>query len=229
MTCEEVREGSASFALGLLERDEDAEVRAHVAGCDPCRRAIDEMVEVVGVLPLSLDPVAPPAGLRERILAAATAEPGLPARIVQLPRKPVHGFTRVSRFAGWAAAAAVVVAVGAAGGAYYQAGHGPRVYQLRGAGQASSASGRLVVLRSDRVALLEVHGLPESAPGQVYAAWVLDHGKPLNVGTFQPDATGRASLAVNGDLGPYQQFAVTLEQAPVGAVPAGPVILSENL
>ena len=41
---------------------------AHVAGCDSCRRARDEYAEAVTGLVYSLEPVAPPKDVRERVV-----------------------------------------------------------------------------------------------------------------------------------------------------------------
>src|SRR3954470_16506339 len=76
MTCDQARDLAAGYVLGALERSEEAAVRAHLATCD---QPHPEFVALGGVVPTFLevdevDLVAPPAGLRDRIMAAAAAD-----------------------------------------------------------------------------------------------------------------------------------------------------------
>ena len=74
LRCSDVLELSGSFVLGALEPAEADAVRAHLAACP---EAHAEMAELGGVVPAlfeTVETVEPPAGLRERILAAAAAE-----------------------------------------------------------------------------------------------------------------------------------------------------------
>lgn len=74
LTCDEVRELAGSFVLGALDGTQEAAVREHLASCP---EAHEEIAEVGGVLPVlaeSVPIVEPPAGLRDRIMAAAAAD-----------------------------------------------------------------------------------------------------------------------------------------------------------
>lgn len=62
------------FVLGALEPDEAAAVRAHVAGCPEPHPELEELGGVVPYLLEEVEPLEPPAGLRDRILAAAAAD-----------------------------------------------------------------------------------------------------------------------------------------------------------
>ena len=81
------------YVLGGLEAEEVAAFEAHMATCEPCRQEVRELQEVTGFLPLAAEPVAPPQGMRARVLgnvlghaqesaeakpAAAPAEPEAP-------------------------------------------------------------------------------------------------------------------------------------------------------
>ena len=76
LTCDEVRELAGAFVLGALDAAEEAAVRVHLAvpahaGAHP------EIAELGGVLPAFAEIVPmvdPPAGLKDRILAAAAAD-----------------------------------------------------------------------------------------------------------------------------------------------------------
>ena len=74
MTCDRVRELASGFVLGALDTDEMLDVADHL---DSCRRGHPEIDEFGGVLPYlaaSLEPVEPPAWLRESVIAAARAD-----------------------------------------------------------------------------------------------------------------------------------------------------------
>lgn len=74
LRCSDVLELSGAFLLDALPPDEAASIRAHVAACPEAHTEVDELGAVVPALFETIEQVAPPAGLKERILAAAAAE-----------------------------------------------------------------------------------------------------------------------------------------------------------
>ncbi|MEK3826713.1 MULTISPECIES: anti-sigma factor [Paenibacillus] len=56
------------YVLGGLEAEEVAAFEAHMSNCEACRQEVRELQEVTGSLPLAADPVAPPPGMRARVL-----------------------------------------------------------------------------------------------------------------------------------------------------------------
>lgn len=60
----------AAYALGALDGDHLACVEEHLPTCRDCRFELDSYEHVVGTLAASVEPVAPPAHLRSRILGA---------------------------------------------------------------------------------------------------------------------------------------------------------------
>src|SRR5207244_3756987 len=84
MTCAEAAELAAAFVLGALGAAESDAVRRHLAECPELHAEMGELHSVVPALFEAVEPVAPPAGLRDRILAAAAAD--LAAR--QAPARP---------------------------------------------------------------------------------------------------------------------------------------------
>ncbi|MEO8484093.1 MAG: anti-sigma factor [Acidobacteriota bacterium] len=65
----------AAHALDALDAEERRAFEAHLATCDACSRALADLRRVSAGIALSVDPVEPPASLRERTLARATAQP----------------------------------------------------------------------------------------------------------------------------------------------------------
>jgi hypothetical protein len=74
LRCSEVVELAGAFVLGALPADEAEAVRAHLAACPEAHAEVAELGGVVPALFESVEVVAPPAGLKDRILAAAAAE-----------------------------------------------------------------------------------------------------------------------------------------------------------
>jgi anti-sigma-K factor RskA len=74
LSCDEVRELAAGFVLGALDPDDMARLRRHLSICPDPHREIAEMGQVVPYLGEALEPIEPPAGLGQRILAAVAAE-----------------------------------------------------------------------------------------------------------------------------------------------------------
>jgi anti-sigma-K factor RskA len=70
----ETRELLGAFALGAVEAEEAASVRAHLATCAECQAEIAQLWSAVDALPELIEPMEPPPGLRDRISAAILAE-----------------------------------------------------------------------------------------------------------------------------------------------------------
>ncbi|WJH31539.1 anti-sigma factor [Paenibacillus sp. CC-CFT742] len=92
------------YVLGGLEAEEVEAFEAHMATCEACRQEVKELQEVTGFLPHAAEPVAPPPGMRARVLgnvlgstqesaeakpAAAPAEPEAP-EVLQATPAPQH-------------------------------------------------------------------------------------------------------------------------------------------
>ena len=74
LTCAEVADLAPAFVLGALEPAESDAVRRHLAECPEAHAEMAELGSVVPALFEVVEPVAPPAGLKDRILAAAAAD-----------------------------------------------------------------------------------------------------------------------------------------------------------
>jgi hypothetical protein len=67
---------AAGYALHALEPEDEQRLAAHLLTCQDCARIVADAASVGAALSeLIIDDAAPPAGLRDRILAAAAAEP----------------------------------------------------------------------------------------------------------------------------------------------------------
>ena len=68
-----------AFALGAVDAEEAAQVRAHLATCAECQAEMAELWLAVDSLPSTIEPMEPPPALRDRIAAAVMAEAASPA------------------------------------------------------------------------------------------------------------------------------------------------------
>lgn len=158
---------------------------------------------------LAADPVTPPPGLRERILAAA--EPRVP--VLTAPRRRVP----------WSLAAAALVLISVAAFFLGQSLHppapsGPATFAMTGHGTLQGATARVTDLKADRIAVVEFNGMPAPPAGKVYELWLITAGGHADpAGVFVPDSSGRTVVVVDRSLDGYSLMAVTLEDAPSGA------------
>jgi len=68
MTHEEFEAIAALDAIGAATLDEERMLNEHLASCESCRRTRDEFAEAATLLARQLEPVAPPADIRTRIV-----------------------------------------------------------------------------------------------------------------------------------------------------------------
>ena len=74
LRCADVLELSGAFVLGALSPEEASAVRQHLAECPEAHAEIAELGSVLPALFESVEPLAPPMGLKARILQAAAAD-----------------------------------------------------------------------------------------------------------------------------------------------------------
>lgn len=174
---------------------------------------------VLDALALAVEPVAPPAGLRERILAAAREG----AEVVPLERAaPRRTFPRIPLGAVAAMVAVALLAGLVAGDAIGRGGASQPPpastrFTLSGHGPMSGATATVVDLKSDGLAIVTFAGLPELPPTKVYEVWLITpSGHADSAGVFVPDANGAKVVVVSQSLTGYHLMAVTVEAGPAG-------------
>lgn len=223
---DELENAVAAWVLGALDADEAASVRLHVEGCASCRAVESRMRRVMGALPLVAEEVAPPARLRERVLAAAAASPraGGPSVATRVPRPRPARPRSLPRIPAYAVAAIAVIAL-ISGVFLDRATYGPSSppaqvarYTLTGHQAMSGAQATVIDLRADGLALVDFRGLPQLAPGRVYEVWLIPSGgAPAAAAVFVPDSNGSKVVLVSRALTGYSVMAVTDEAGPDGA------------
>ena len=248
MTHSQVEELAAAFALGALDRDEDLAVRAHLADCHETHPEMEAALGAGTVLAESLEPVAPSAALRDRLVATIEATPRAPARQAALPSADQSPATVRHGWLDWlspgvarplaVAAVAAVIAIGA-WGLGLQSQLDQRDAALRAVANAiaggevafriAGEAGRgYVVETPGQGAALVVADIQELPADRLYELWLIDAaGTPVAVGTFRSTDGEVAVVPLERDLSGYAAFAVTIEAERTAAPSGTPVMMGE--
>jgi len=220
-----IHELTAGYALDALDEDERRAFEEHLEGCERCRDELASFGDVAGALALATSGPEPPAGLRDRVLAGARAEP---QNVVPLaPRQ-----RRTLLAPAFAAAAAVAAAV-AIGLGIYAATLKSDLDEARSALSSppavvpiEGADGRLVVT-GDGKAWLALSELPDAPRGKAYEVWVIEGKTPRPAGLFQ-GAPSPTLVRVERRVPDDAVVAVTLERAGgVNRPTTTPVVVSQ--
>ncbi len=251
MTCDEFEELLGAYALGAVTSEEQEAAQAHLAGCENCKRRLQEARAVVDLLPYSVSQVNPPEPLKERILEAIRREDqataAQPVQINQRPRRRRWG-TRLL------AAAAVLMLILFGGmtawnialqhevtslqqqntaleqrvGSLQQ--QVALIYAIQGSSSAQGALGKLIYLPEQNITLLVMQGLPQLQGEEVYQGWLIHDKQARSIGLLSVE-NGIASVTYPGNIAGYEVAAVSREPGPAASNngPAGPVIAAGEL
>jgi anti-sigma-K factor RskA len=231
---------SGAYALDALEPGAERDrFTRHLSRCQSCASEVSGFREVATAMAFAAT-AEPPAGLRDRVLAAAARTRQLPPEI-RTHARPRRTRTRVPWLSGVVVTASIVVAVLFG---FAQAHTQDELNQVRAENQAislllSAPKAKLltypvthggtatVVLAADRHELAVVTtGLPALPPGKVYQLWLI--GKPAitSAGLLPPAKDGQtppvlATGVVKGDA-----LGLTVEPAGGSAQPTTKPILA---
>lgn len=239
------------FYLGQLPPDEAEEVRLHLAEHRPCREALEEVAEVLDLMPYAAPPAQPPAGLKQQTLSRALAESPPPAAGSPPPPPRERGGRRPSRVLAALAAAAALLVVAFMGFSYLtleqendelraeveqlqqevRGTEGLVVLAVDGTGRAPEARGTAVLDASEGALALDVYNMPAPPEGHSYQAWLLEPGGgTVALGEMETNGRGDGRMAgrIQGPLSPYDTVQVTLEPEGDEGM-SGPVLLEGRL
>jgi hypothetical protein len=248
--CEELQPQLAAYALG--EGEADAAMLAHLERCPDCRHDLRAYTQIARALPYSAPDIAPPASLRERILAAAAQEQQdqQPAPLPAPPAAPARRPRRApARWAAFAGALAIMIALlgwnislrnQVAGQQEMIQGYrdtwrtmivllnDPAVgwYALAG----GPSYGQLWASPQGRVGCLVAEGLPDLAADQTYQVWLVRGTQRQNGGVF--DAHGGNAwvlLEEEQPLAAYESIMITVEPQAGSAWPTGREVMHGTL
>lgn len=252
MTCEECEELAGAYALDAITPAEREAVRAHLAQCPNCRQQIEELRAIVGLLPLSVPEVEPPATLEQRVFAAIRDEragndgPANPPPQGMPRLQPVRPRQR-SLVTQLLAVAAVLLLVLFGGMTAWNISLQQQIsslqhqnasltqqlaktYAISGTGSASGATGEVTYLPEQDLTVLIVRGLPQLQGTHVYQGWLISGNQPTSIGVLSIQ-DGVASVGFPGNITNYDVAAVSLEPGPGPSknAPAGTIVAKGTL
>jgi anti-sigma-K factor RskA len=246
--CADVDALSGALALGAVDGDELRAARDHLATCQEPHAELRSLLGADAALAASLEPIQPPAGLRDRLMATVAEAPqeGAAPRVVDAP-VPAADEPRHAR-RGWldwlspdvarplaVAAVVALIAVGVWGlSLSAQLSEQQRaldevaaVADGATAHRVDGEAGRGYVVDTPGTgASLVVANVTELEDDQLYELWLIGpDGTPVDVGTFVPGDTAVAVVPIEEDLTGFQTFAVTVESERVDAPTSDPVMV----
>jgi anti-sigma-K factor RskA len=216
----EIHALSGAYAVDALDDLERARFERHLSGCAECRAEVASLREAAALLS-ETTASAPPADLRDRVLAGiATVRPLPPVQPV--PVRTRHWTTRL------VAAAAVVLVVGLGTVAVHPWSHdtapvADRVLAAQDAVRTEKVlpgGGTATVVSSRQLgrAVLLTRDLADPPSGRTYELWLQDPD-----GRMQPaglvDQGGTRTVVLHGDAGTATAAGITIEPAGGSAQP----------
>ena len=222
-----IHELTAAYALDALDAEERRAFEAHLATCESCQEELASLASTTEALAVAATGPAPRDDLRDRIVAAARAEPQ-----VLVPFEPRRSRSIPLLAAVSAAAAVVALALG--------------LWAVRLSGDLDEArsalevlgdpdsrtvalqtgQGRLVVDPDGR-AVLVLHGLGRAPAGKTYEVWVVEGDVPAPAGLF-PGTSGGELVDVDGTVDAGDVVAVTVEDSGGAEQPTPPLIIASE-
>jgi hypothetical protein len=208
---------AAAWTLSALTDSEAEEFATHLAGCDHCQAAVEELSPAAQVLGMAAPQIAPPDALRDRIMGTARAEAELLKASGAEADRPVTKATRKRGFfAGVTPAlaggiACVLVALGITAGVVLDE-RGPDSPKTK-TFQADTRGGMtaLATVDGDRVTL-HLDGMKLPPSGRVYQVWLRRGGKVVPTDTLFAPADGKATVTVDQSLDGADRVMITDEK-----------------
>ena len=208
---------AALDAIGAASAGEASALRAHVLGCLPCRRTRNEFAEAAVLIALALEPVSPPARLRERVIAAkdeaerkfnpwwlAVAATfflalwGWREIGIRVAREnDISQTAEIERLRHENSILSQRTDKLSAEMAALSA-HDTQTIALTGQEVAPSASAKVFLEPNRRRALVFFHALPANPSDKSYQLWIIrgDQPKPMSAGVFDVTESGSASISI---------------------------------
>jgi anti-sigma-K factor RskA len=218
---------AASYAVGALTAAERRELEQELRRSPRLAAEVSEFAETAAMLGLAVEPVAPDAGLRERLLGAVKTAPQA-SNVVRGPwyRRPAAVLL--------GAAAAVIIAIGGTAVGINLTREPSAVEQITAAADyervvhelEGGASVTAVWSASLARAALLIENMDEAPHGHIYQAWFIDeagHAHP-DV-TFQPSGDGPVSVALAGAMHAGDAIGITIEPEGGSEAPTTPAML----
>ncbi len=220
----DVHKLTGAYALDALDDLERVRFEQHLAACEDCRGEVAELRETAALL-AETTAVAPPASLRDSVLAGITQIRPLAPEIPRTTPATIAAEQRAGRRA-WmpflvAAALALLVGLGATLTQPWRSDDVPRLTaaeQVIGADDAQEVSldlgevGRASVIRSkaeDR-AVIRTENMVAAPAGKVYELWLMSDDGTFTSAGLMPDEADQ-TLVLDGPAAAAAAVGITVE------------------
>jgi anti-sigma factor RsiW len=228
-----------AYVLDALEESERDAFEAHLLSCIPCRSEVEDLLQVVEVLPLAVERAEPSDALKTRLFDAVAEESATGPRLI-VPRGavPTSGWRRgIRRYETILvlAAAVVIAALGAwnvhlqnqvsaekrtaaSGQAVSRALlSGASVSTLAPTGTGTVARAALVQPKNGAASYLLIGDLPAAPKHKVYELWYLRGTTPYRVTVFNSSSSAPTVVPLPTATNSYGEAAITVENGPNGS------------
>lgn len=241
---------------------DDKEKRAfegHLKECEDCREELEELKALTEDLPFASEPVNPPEGMKERVLANVLQEEQIdvekqqpktdrnPPEVAPLPnRDDRQPKKKRSWWTPLLAAALLLSLIGNAYGLFTgnqnEENGGKKESKIANALQSvqlqpkalKNSSGNATMIEGQKGVdvVVQVKNMKALKGDETYQVWLLEDGKPSRAGTFVPDQNGAGAVSYsmkNAGDHDWDQIAITLEPTPDSKTPQGDIVLASEL
>ena len=225
----ELHELVAAYALDALDDDDRRRFEQHLADCGQCADELASLREAAGALAYGVEPVPPPAGVRDRILGEIRDE-----RADVRPLRRGYALPAAAALAAVAAVAAIGVGLWATSlSRSLDSERDARRAQERALAVVASADRRVPVAGGDATlaltptgeAALIFSGLDRAPEGKAYEAWIVLGREPRPAGLFVGGGPNSV-VVLNGRVPRGAIVGVTLEREQGVERPTGRMLFS---
>ncbi len=238
LDCATVDELAAAYALGAVEPAEERALSEHLPECDSPHAEARRLIDAAAAVPAGLEPVAPSAALRERLMATVTATPQersvaetAGGRVIDLSTR--RRWWQAGPLPAALAAAALVAAVGfGAWGVSVSSELAERDAAIRAIAaaddihRATGTVGEGWVIESGDEAMFMAEDLADLPDGQLYEFWVIDAEGNATAAGILTDASGVTLVPLERGLEGATTFVVTIETERVELPTNDPVMVA---
>ncbi len=225
MTCQQVDELAAGYALGALTPEQREEIDAHLETCGAHSMILLEMRATAGVLHHAAPDREPSSDLKARIMAAARADidggtpmPAPAAAPVEFSRKS-YGWQLPVPFGVAVAAVALLVAGLLAWNVVLQFSR-PEETEAFVRYMGTEEIHAFVYYVED-VGVITVSGMTPLPEGRTYQAWAVIDGKPVSLGLLEIDDDGEGYVLLDQHVTEDGPVFITIEAAGGAPTPSG--------
>ena len=224
MDCVAVDELAAPYALGAVDPADDRAVSEHLATCGRPHAEVRELIDQAALLPDALEPVAPSAALRSRLMASVAQKPQEHRPAPMAVRQPVvapearRPWWQLAPLPSALAAVGLAAAVGlGAWGVTLSNQVADRDAALRAVAAAdaihaaSGPAGSGWVIESGDQAMFMASDLEALSGDELYELWLIDADGTAVAAGVLTDTDGLALVTLELPLEDATTFAVTVE------------------